>query len=68
MTVGDCTPLSFPESEVRGGLARVSGWIDPRQHADTQAQMNLCFKIECTDKNPYRAHLPTSITVSEGPH
>lgn len=68
----DCEGLHFPvissEGEVRGGLARVSEWIDPRQHVDTHRPKRICFKIDCTDKNRYRAHLPTSIKVREWPH
>lgn len=63
----DCGGLHSPviswEGEVRGGLARVSGWIDHRQHADTHRPEQISFKIDCTNKNCYRAHLPTSITV-----
>lgn len=66
MTVGDCAPLSFPER-----VRCEEGWhgsVDGLTPGSTQAQTNQCFKIDCTETNHYRAHLPVSIKVREGPH
>lgn len=52
---------------MRGGLARVSGRFDRRQHADTHRPEQISFKIDSTDKTCYRADLPTPVTVKEGP-
>lgn len=40
---------------MRGGLARVSGRFDRRQHADTHRPEQISFKIDSTDKNMLRA-------------
>lgn len=62
------TPVISWEGEVRRGLAQVSGWVDSRQHADAHRPEQIYFKIDCTNKHRYRAHLTTFITVREESH
>lgn len=65
---GFAVPCHFRRrwGERRAGTGQWMDWPQaPCKH--TQAWTNLCFKISCTDKYHYRAHLPTSITVRKRP-